>query len=163
MLSAKMQEALNKQINAELYSSYLYLSMSSHFESASLKGFAHWLRVQAGEERGHAEKFFDHINDRGGRVTLLAVQAPPAEWASPLAAFEEVYRHEQKVTGLINDLVNMAVAERDHASNEFLQWFVKEQVEEEAQSLQIVQDLRRVGESAGGLLVLDHHLGKRGQ
>ena len=163
MLSAKMQEALNKQINAELYSSYLYLSMSAHFESASLKGFAHWLRVQAGEERGHAEKFLDHINDRGGRVTLLAVQAPPAEWASPLAAFEEVYRHEQKVTGLINDLVNMAVAERDHASNEFLQWFVKEQVEEEAQSLQIVQALRRVGESAGGLLVLGHHLGKRGQ
>jgi len=156
-----MQEALNKHINAELYSSYLYLSMSAHFQSVNLTGFAHWMRVQAGEELSHALKFYDHVIERGGAVTLQPVEAPPWRWDSPLAAFEDAYRHEQKVTGLINQLVDDAVQTRDHATNNFLQWFVAEQVEEEASADAIVQKLRLVGDAPGGLLMIDHHLGER--
>ena len=131
MLKEKIQAALGKQLNAELFSSYLYLSMSAYFQSISLPGFANWMRVQAQEELVHAMKFYDFINDRNGRVMLQKVDGPPTEWSSPLDVFESTYQHEQKVTGLINDLVNLAVAERDHATEIFLQWFVAEQVEEE--------------------------------
>jgi len=161
VIDGRMQEALNKHINAELYSSYLYLSMSAHFQSVNLTGFAHWMRVQAREELAHATKFYDHVLERGGTVNLQPVEAPPSRWDSPLAAFEDAYRHEQKVTGLINQLVDDAVQTRDHATNNFLQWFVSEQVEEEAAADAIVQKLKLVGDAPGGLLMIDHHLGER--
>src|SRR4030043_1427016 len=145
-----MQEALNKHINAELYSSYLYLSMSAYFQSINLAGFAHWMRVQAQEELAHALKFYDHVLERGGTVTLQPVEAPTSRWDSALTAFEDAYRHEQKVTGLINQLVDDAVQTRDHATNAFLQWFVSEQVEEEAPVDAIVQKLKLVGDAPGG-------------
>ena len=132
MLNGKIEKAFNDQLNAELYSSYLYLSMSAYFQSINLSGFASWMRAQAQEELVHAMKFYNFINGRGGRVILKAVEAPPVSWESPLAAFEATYEHEQKVTGLINQLVELAMAEHDHASSIFLQWFVSEQVEEEA-------------------------------
>ncbi len=161
MIKAKIQDALNKQLNAELYSSYLYLSMAAYFESVSLKGFANWMRVQAREELVHAMKFYAYINERSGRVNLASISAPSAQWDSPLAAFEQVYEHEQKVTGLINDLVTLAVSEADHATNNFLQWFVAEQVEEESSADEIVQKLRLLGEDRSGLFMLDQELGQR--
>jgi len=161
MVDEKMQEALNKQLNAELYSSYLYLSMSAYFQSVNLGGFANWMRVQAQEELMHAMKFYDYVNERGGRVTLHAVEAPPFEWGSPLAAFEDVYRHEQRVTGMINKLVDLAVEARDHATNNFLQWFVSEQVEEEASADEVVQKLKLVGDDASGLFMIDRELAQR--
>jgi ferritin len=156
-----MQEALNGQLNAELYSSYLYLSMSAHFQSLNLAGFANWMRVQAQEEMVHAMKFYDFINGRGGRVTLAAVEGPPTEWESPLAAFEAALRHEQKVTGLINALVSLAAGEQDYATNIFLQWFVTEQVEEEALAGDVVQELKLVGPEGSGLLPIDRELATR--
>jgi ferritin len=156
-----MQDALSKHANAEFYSSYLYLSMSAYFQSINLTGFASWMRVQAREELAHAMKFYDHVIERGGRVSLQPVEAPQPKWDSPLAAFEDAYRHEQKVTGLINQLVDEAVQTKDHATNAFLQWFVSEQVEEEASVDAIVQKLRLVGDAPGGLLMIDHHLGER--
>ncbi len=161
MVNKKIQAALNQQLNAELYSSYLYLSMSGYFKSLNLPGFANWMRVQTQEELVHAMKFYDFINERGGRVMLQGVEAPPTEWSSPLDVFENAYKHEQKVTGLINDLVNVAVGERDHATNIFLQWFVTEQVEEEASADEVVQKLKLVGKDSGGLFMLDGEMGQR--
>ena len=161
MLSEKMQKALNGQLNAELYSAYLYLSMSAYFESLNLAGFANWMKVQAQEETVHAMKFYAHINERAGRVKLGAVEAPGLEWDSPLAVFEAAYEHEQKVTGLINGLVNIAKGETDHATEIFLQWFVTEQVEEEASADAVVQQLKLVGDAPGGLFMLDRELGQR--
>ena len=161
MLSERMEAALNGQLNAELYSSYLYLSMSANFQALNLGGFANWMRVQTQEELVHAMKFYDFINERGGRTTLQSVDAPPTQWDSPLAAFEAALAHEQKVTALINDLVDLALAERDHASNAFLQWFVTEQVEEEDSANDVVQKLKLVGESQGGLFMLDREMGAR--
>jgi len=161
MLDEKMQTALNKQMNAELYSSYLYLSMSAYFQSISLPGFANWLRIQAQEELVHAMKFYDFINERGGRVMLQPVEGPPTEWSSPLDVFENTYKHEQKVTGLINDLVNLAVKEGDHATNIFLQWFVTEQVEEESSADEVVQKLKLMGDAKGGLFMLDREMAQR--
>ena len=131
MLSTKMQEALNAQINAEYYSSYFYLSMAAHCQAINLAGFASWLRIQADEELIHAMKFYDFILERGGRVTLGPIEAPASEWESPLAVFEATLAHEQYVTDRINTLVVLAIAETDHAPNSFLQWFVKEPVEVE--------------------------------
>lgn len=161
MIKGKIEKALNDQINAEMYSSYLYLSMSSYFSSINLNGFATWMRVQAQEELTHAMKFYDYVIERGGRVTVKAIEAPPAEWDSPLKVFEHVYTHEQKVTGLINDLVNLAIAEKDHATTAFLQWFVTEQVEEESSADEIVQKVKLVGDQGAGLLMLDQELGQR--
>jgi len=161
MLSEKMQDALNGQLNAELYSAYLYASMSAYFESINLRGFANWMRVQAQEEVVHAYRFYNFVNERGGRVVLGPVEGPPTEWDSPLAAFEAAYGHEQKVTGLINELVDLAVSEKDHATNNFLQWFVSEQVEEEASANEVVQKLNLVGEATGGLFMLDREMGQR--
>lgn len=162
MIDGKMQEALNRHANAEFYSSYLYLSMSAYFRSINLPGFAHWMRVQAREELAHALKFYDHVIERGGRANLQLVEAPPAQWDSPLAVFEDAYRHEQKVTGLISQLVDEAVQTRDHATSNFLQWFVSEQVEEEASADAIVQRLKLVGNAPGGLLIVDNELAQRG-
>jgi ferritin len=161
MLSPKIQDAMNKQLNAELYSAYLYLSMAAYFENANLRGMAQWMKVQAQEEAGHAAKFFKQICERGGRVTLTSIAAPPTEWKSPLALFAEVYKHECNVTGLIHGLVDLAAAEKDHASGPFLQWFVSEQVEEEANAAEIVHHLKMIGDSNSGLLMLDHRLGER--
>ena len=161
MIKEKIEKALNSQLNAELYSSYLYLSMSSYFSSLNLDGFANWMRVQAQEELMHALKFYDYITERGGRALLATIEAPPAQWDSPLKAFENVYTHEQKVTGLINDLVNMAVSEKDHATTAFLQWFVTEQVEEESSADAVVQKLRLVGDQGSGLLMIDQEMSQR--
>jgi len=161
MLSEKVQEAFNKQLNAELYSSYLYLSMSAYFESISLKGFANWMRCQAQEELVHAMKFYSFITERGGTVTLTAVEGPPSRWGSPVSAFEDAYAHERKVTALINNLVDLTLEERDHASNTFLQWFVTEQVEEEASADEVVQMLKLAGDKGGALFIIDRELGTR--
>jgi ferritin len=163
MLEAKMRDALNKQINAELYSSYLYLSMAAWFESQSLKGFAHWMRVQAKEEEGHAMKFFDYIIERGGKIDLKSIEAPPKSWQNPLAAFKAVAAHETKVTGLINTLADQAQDLHDHATGTTLHWFISEQVEEEANAAEIVAKLEMIGASSGGLFALDHQLAKRGE
>ena len=156
-----MQKALNEQLNAELYSAYLYLSMCAWFQSKNLKGFANWMNVQTQEETAHGLKFFNFITERGGRVKLEQIKGPETEWSSPLAIFEAAYKHEQYVTSRINNLVNLAIEEKDHATNSFLQWFVNEQVEEEASTDAAVQQLKMAGESKGGLMQIDHHLGKR--
>jgi ferritin len=161
MLSQKMEKAINQQINAELYSSYLYLSMATYFESISLDGFSNWMRQQAQEELFHAMKMFDFVCERGGRVILQAIEQPPSKWTSPLNAFETVLSHEQKVTGLINNLVNLALDERDHATNIFLQWFVSEQVEEEATAGTLVDKLKLIGKDANGMFMLDTELAQR--
>lgn len=161
MIKAKIQDALNKQLNAELYSSYLYLSMAAYFESVSLKGFANWMLAQTREELVHAMKFYDYIHESAGRLNLTSISAPSAHWDSSLAAFEQVYEHEQKVTGLINDLVTLAVSEADQATNNFLKWFVAEQVEEESSADEIVQKLRLSGEDRSDLFRLDQELGQR--
>lgn len=161
MVNQKIQDAFNEQINAEIYSSYLYLSMAAYFASINLEGFATWMRVQAQEELIHAMKFFDYLKERGGVVNLKAIDGPPTRWDSPLAAFQEAYRHEQKVTSLINNLVDISIQERDHASNAFLQWFVTEQVEEEASADAVVQNLKLAGDHGGGLFMIDRELGTR--
>lgn len=160
-IGKKMEGALNKQINAELYSAYLYLGMSAYCETLNLKGFAHWLRIQAKEEAGHAMRIYDHVVDRNGCVTLAAIDKPPAGWKNPLEIFEETYRHEKKVTGLINGLYKLAKDEDEWATEVFLQWFINEQVEEEASANEILQRLKMMGDSKIGLLKVDHKLGKR--
>ncbi len=161
MLSEKMQAALNKQINAELYSAYMYLAMSAYFESEDLPGMAQWMRLQYEEEVTHGLKFFDYIHERRGRVLLEPIEGVPTEWESPLAVFEAALAHEQHVTALINGLVKLAREENDYATESFLQWFVDEQVEEEASADAVVQQLRRVGDSASLLFLLDRELGQR--
>ena len=161
MLTDKMQKALNGQMNAELYSSYLYLSMNAYFKSVNLDGFANWMYYQAQEELEHAMKFYDFICQRGGRIQLVQIEAPPSEWNSPLAVFEDTLAHEQKVTGLINDLVEVANEERDHASQIFLQWFVSEQVEEEDSVGGVLEQLKLMGEAKGGLFMMDREMAKR--
>ena len=162
MLSDTMTKALNDQINAELYSAYMYMSMNAYFRSINLDGFAAWMHAQAVEETEHAQKLYDFVHQRGGRVALGAIDAPPQQWDSPLAVFEDTLAHEQKVTGLINDLMDVALAERDHATQIFLQWFVTEQVEEEENVGGVLEQLKLMGEAQGGLFMLDRELGKRG-
>lgn len=161
MLSEKMQAALNDQINAELYSSYLYMAISAYFEDQGLKGFAQWMKAQAREELYHSEKFYGFVNERGGRVTLKAIDAPPHEWQSPLHAFQDSLAHEQKVTGLINTLVNIAGEEKDHATHSFLQWFVDEQVEEEDSVRDVIDQLKLIDGAGGGMFMLNRELGQR--
>jgi len=153
---------MNEQIKNELYSAYLYLSMSAYCEAANLPGFAHWMRVQAQEEVGHAMKFYDFICERGGRVVLQAIDQPPVEFQSPLHVFEQILEHEQKVTAMIHDLYGLAAQEKDYASQAFLQWFVTEQVEEEGSATQIVETLKMIGDKGQALVMLDRELGKRG-
>lgn len=160
-MNKKIEDAFNKQINAEFYSSYLYLAMATYFEAESLPGMAGWMQAQAAEEHTHAMKFFNFIHERAGRVVLGALEAPPAKWDSPLKAFENAYEHECMISGRINDLVNLSLAEKDHAANSFLQWFVNEQVEEEATVLTIVDQFKRVGDHNMGLFMMDRELGTR--
>ena len=161
MLSQKVQDAFNKQINAELYSGYLYLSMAAYFESKDLKGMANWMTIQSGEERAHAMRFYDFINDRSGRVLLTQIEAPKTEWKSPLEAFEDAYKHEIKITGMINELFTLVAIEKDGAGHDFLEWFCREQVEEEANAQLIVAQLKLVGDNGLGLYMLDQQLGQR--
>lgn len=161
MINQKVESALNEQINAEMYSAYLYLAMSGYFEDQNLTGFANWMRVQAQEEMTHAMKFFDYVNERGGRVSLKSVEQPPNDWEDTVAVMEQVYEHEQKVTQMINDLVNLARQEKDHATDNMLQWFVAEQVEEEANADDILQQLKLIGGKGQGLLMLDKELRQR--
>ena len=161
MISKKMEAALNKQINAEFYSSYLYLSMAADFEAKNLEGFANWMKVQAQEEWGHGMRIYNYVNEQQGRVLLEAIDAPQAEWDSPLAMFEAAYKHEQHVTSLIHNLASLANEEKDYATGIFLQWFVSEQVEEEAHAVSIVEKLKMIKESPQGLMMLDRALGER--
>jgi len=161
MIGKRMQDAMNEQIKHELESAYLYLSMVAYFESTGAEGMAQWMRVQTQEEVGHAMRFFSHITERDGRVELHALAQPKKEWSSPLEAFQAAYEHEQFITGKINDLVKIAAEEGDHAANIMLQWFVTEQVEEEASTSRVAQMLEQVGDSGTGLLMVDRELGTR--
>jgi ferritin len=161
MLNAKVEKAINDQINAELYSSYLYVAMSNHCSQINLPGAANWMRMQAVEELMHVTKFSDYIHDRQGTVVLGAIEAPPATWDSPIAVFEESYNHEVLVSGMINALVDTAMAASDHATVNFLQWFVSEQVEEESTVDDIVQKLKLVGQADGGIFMIDRELAGR--
>lgn len=163
MIGQKMEKALNEQINAELHSAYLYLSMAAYFHSIGMDGMAQWMKVQEMEEKSHAMKFFQHIIDRQGRVSLTAIPEPQFEWSSPLEAFEAAYKHEQYITGRINNLVKLAAEENDNAAGIMLQWFVTEQVEEEANAAKICDQLKRISNSGSGLIMMDHQLGKRGE
>jgi len=162
MISKAMQTAINEQINKELYSSYLYLSMAAYFESTGLPGAAKWMYAQEGEEKEHAMKLFAHLVDRGGKVTLKAIAAPELEWAGPMAAFKAVYAHEQIVTQSIHELYEMALKEKDYAAQVLLQWFITEQVEEEKHASEIVESMNRIEAHETAVLQLDHQLGKRG-
>ena len=161
MIPKKIEAAMNKQINHELYSSYLYLSMSTYFMGLNLEGFAHWMRVQAKEELAHGIKFYDHILERGGAPKLDAVKAPETAWKSPLEVCQAVVKHEQLISKNINALADLSLAEKDHASLTLLHWFVNEQVEEEANATLLAERVKMIKESAGGLLMLDRQLAKR--
>ncbi|UCC72878.1 MAG: ferritin [Gemmatimonadota bacterium] len=161
MISKKMEEALNAQINAELFSAYVYLSMSAYFNSSDFKGFANWMNAQAQEEVAHAMKIYNFLLDRSGQVVLAAIDGPPTEWESPLAVFEAAYKHEQHVTSLIHNLVALAIDENDYATKNLMDWFVDEQVEEEASASEIVEQLRLIGKDGPGLLMMDRELAQR--
>lgn len=161
MIKKRMEEELNKQINAELFSAYLYLSMSAYAETKNMSGFANWLRVQAEEEQFHAMKMFGYVNERGGTVVLEAIEKPETAWGGFVEVFEEVYKHEQKVTTLINNLVEVAMEEKDHATFNFLQWFVEEQVEEEANASGLLEQLKFIDGKGSGLFMMDRELKTR--
>ena len=161
MIPDKITKAFNEQIMHEYFSAYLYLSMAAWLETEGLEGMGQWMRVQALEEMSHAMKFFDHILERGGEPELLAITKPPAKWDSPLAAFNDALAHEQFISGKINDLMTLSIAENDHGSRTMLQWFVDEQVEEEDNASKNVYNLRMVGDKGQGLLMLDREFGSR--
>jgi ferritin len=161
MISQKIQKALNEQLNAEFYSSYFYLSMSAYFESKDLQGFAQWFRLQADEEYAHAIKIFDYVYQIGGEVKLMKIDGPKTNWDSFLEVFQDTFEHEQKVTKSINDLLELSYAEKDHATVNFLQWFVSEQVEEEATAMQNVKKMEMIGDDKAGLFMIDKELGGR--
>jgi ferritin len=162
MLSKTMERAINRQIKAEFYSAYLYLAMAAHAEATGLPGVAHWMEVQSQEEIEHGMKLFAHVNERGGRVVLEAIDRPPEEFASPLDLFEKTLEHEQHVTALINELYALAVEENDHATQVMLHWFIAEQVEEEDSATQLVERLKLAGDSGNALIMLDRTLAARG-
>ena len=159
MVSEAMEKALNAQFNAELYSGYLYLAMAAYFEDNDYSGFAAWMRVQADEELEHGMKFYDYILRRGAKVNIEAIAKPETEWESPLAAFEQALSHERYVTSLINDLVALAREEKDFATDNFLQWFVEEQVEEEENAMENVSKLTLAGESKELLFKINEDMG----
>jgi len=161
MISEKIQKAINDQINAELYSSYLYLAMAAYFESTNYRGFAKWMRIQAEEEKQHAYKLYDYLTERGGRVLLVAIDAPQAEYESVKDVFEKTLAHEETVTSKINQLNKLALSENDYATSAFLQWFITEQVEEEASAKEILDQVDMVDSKPGSLFYIDRHVGKR--
>lgn len=161
MISSKMQGAMNEQIKHETFSAYLYFAMAAYFHSQSLDGMAQWMKAQAQEEFGHALRFFNHINERGGRIELQALDKPQMEWESPLAAFKAALGHEEFITGKINDLAKLADEGNDRAAGIMLQWFVTEQVEEEDSVSRVINMLERIGDSGHGILMADRELGQR--
>lgn len=161
-VDSEMRDALNDQVNRELYAAYLYLAMVNYFETENLPGFAHWMRHQAREEISHAGRIMDHLHDRGAGVEFEPIQKPPAEWASPHDAMRDALEHEREVTGHIHDLYDMATTKKDHAASVMLQWFVEEQVEEEDSAGAVVDQLERIGDSGSSLLMLDARLAERG-
>lgn len=161
MITDKILKALNKQLNEELYSSYAYLAMFAHFSSLSLDGFGHWFRVQSQEEYGHAMKILQYILDRDGKVSLMKVDPPKATWKTPQAVFKETYDQEVFVSKSINEIVELALTEKDYATNNFMQWFVSEQVEEESTASKLLDRINLVGDNKNGLLLLDKELGMR--
>ncbi|VAX19233.1 Ferritin-like protein 2 [hydrothermal vent metagenome] len=161
MLKKKMEVALNNQLNNEFYSAYLYISMAGYFEHMNLAGFSNWMKVQYKEENSHTMKFFKYINERGGKVTLKGVKAPPSRWKSPLDVFEETLKHEEEVTDNINELLDISMKEKDHATTNFLQWYIEEQVEEEANVSNIIAQLKMIKGSNGSLFLLDKDLAQR--
>lgn len=163
MLNKKIEDALNAQINEELFSAYLYQAMSAHFAAENLAGMSQWFGVQAGEELGHAKKLYAYILERGGRVILAAINAPQTTWESPEKAFSAAYEHEKHITGCINSLYDLSHEEKDHATTVMLQWFVTEQVEEEANVYSIVEKLKIINNNTNGIFMIDSKLGKRGR
>jgi ferritin len=161
MVNEKVQKSLNEQLNAELYSSYEYLAMAAYFESENLSGFARWMQLQSQEEYGHAMKFYNYLLQAGGKINLTQISAPKVGWKSAEEVFKDTFEHEQKVTKAIYALVDLAIAEKDHATNIFLEWFVTEQVEEEASALKILERIKLIGDNKSGFLFLDHELGQR--
>jgi len=161
MLSKKIEAALNDQLNKELFSSYLYLSMAAYFEDLNLTGMANWMRLQADEEHEHSMKFYDFIIKISGRVVLEQIDKPKSEWDSPQDAFKEALEHEKFITKSINELTDLAIEEKDHSTNTFLHWFIDEQVEEEANASDIVQKFNLIDNSKSGLYMLDRELGQR--
>ncbi|ODN30692.1 ferritin [Fervidobacterium thailandense] len=163
MIPEKVLKVLNEQVGKELYSAYLYLSMATYFDAEDLQGFAHWMKVQAKEELGHAMKIYEYIYERGGRVELPALEKPRCQWDSPLEAFKQALEHERFITSSIHNILELARAENDHPTANFIQWFVKEQVEEEAQVEFIVRKLQKLGDSPVALYMLDKDLGNRAE
>jgi len=161
MIKQSVQDIINKQINAEIYSAYLYLGMAAWSQDQNLPGAAQWLKTQAKEEMGHAMKFYKFLEDTNSQIVLKSIDAPPAKWASLLNVFDDAYKHEQKVTAMIYDIVNLAQKEGEHAAVSMCKWFVDEQVEEESQTLAVVEKLKMAGDSKGALLYIDKELGKR--
>lgn len=161
MINKKMENAVNQQIKNELFSSYLYLSMSAYFETEGWEGMAHWMRTQSNEELKHAMKFYKHITEREGRVELFPLDKPQMEWKSPMDAFKSALEHEKFITKSIYDLLELANEEKDYPAQLLLHWFVEEQVEEESSASKIVADLEKIGDSKGAIYMLDHQLGKR--
>ncbi|MEJ5197464.1 MAG: ferritin [Anaerolineae bacterium] len=161
MINKTVEAAINEQIKHEFYSAYLYLSMSAWAEANNLPGAAHWLRAQAQEEQGHAMKFYDYVNEQGGRVVLGPIAQPPAEWTSLLDLYQQVLDHEKKVTALITKLYETALAEKDYATQILLQWFINEQVEEEKNATQIIEAIKMVGNSGTALYMIDRQLAAR--
>ncbi|NQU05804.1 MAG: ferritin [Calditrichaeota bacterium] len=161
MLKEKMEAALNAQLNAEIYSAYLYTSMAAWFDAKNLTGFANWMMIQTQEELSHAQKFYNYINERGGRVIMEAIAKPETEWKSTLDVFEFTLKHEEKVTSLINDLVEVSRDEKDNATYNFLQWFVSEQVEEESSVDTVIQKLKLIGDFGPGTFMIDQELANR--
>ncbi len=161
MIKENIEKALNQQLNQELYAFYVYLSMSAYFESMNLNGFANWMRFQAEEEKNHGLKFYDYILQANGRIDLKQIDAPKKSWKSVQEVFEDTYNHEKKVTESIYDIVDLSISERDHATHNFLQWFVREQVEEEATALKILEKIKLIGDNQGALFILDREMGSR--
>lgn len=163
MISKKLEEALNKQINEELYSSYLYWAMASWFDSKNLAGFANWTRIQSEEEYLHARKFYDYVNHARGRVVFQAIKQPQENWDSIEEVFQAIYDHEIFISNCINDLASLAMDERDHATISFLKWFIDEQVEEVSTADQILQEIKMIGDHKQGIFMLDRELKARPQ
>ncbi len=161
MLSKKMLDALNNQVNAEFYAAFIYLSMATHFEDQNLPGFAHWMGEQYKEEVEHAMKIYGYINDRGGRVIIKAIDQPPVDFSSPLDVFQKALEHEVKVTGMINNLMDIAEEKKDRATRVFLHWFIEEQVEEEKNASEIIETLKMIGDKGHALIMLDRQLAQR--
>ena len=161
MITQRIQDVMNEQIKHETFSAYLYFSMAAYFHSKSLNGMAQWMKAQAQEEFAHALRFFNHINDRGGRIEFQALEKPQADWDSPIAAFKAALQHEVFITGKINDLAKLADDENDRAAGIMLQWFVTEQVEEEDTVSTVIDMLELIGDFGHGLLMADRELGAR--